>query len=247
MCRYKLHRKAMAMIELIFAIIVMAITLMSAPRLISIANESGFIAIQQESINEASSRANMILGYHWDENDADENYLDPLLVTDGDSNLSEYKNTKRRIGTPKESHRSFVREDGAALSATNAANLGLDAGEVAGQEDDIDDFDDSNISLVQVATSDADYIEKGDDILIHADVYYINDTLGSTETYEDPGGDYKINTFNLNTAKLNTRSNIKYINIVLSDRSGIEELNKTIYLNAFSCNIGAYKLEKRSY
>jgi hypothetical protein len=61
-------RPAIAMVELIFAIVIMGIVLMSAPMLISTASKSGYVAIQQEAINEAASQVNMIMGYHWDEN-----------------------------------------------------------------------------------------------------------------------------------------------------------------------------------
>ena len=70
----KTLRPAIAMIELIFALVIMAIVLMSAPMLISTATKSGYVAIQQEAINAAASQVNMIMGYHWDENSADELY-----------------------------------------------------------------------------------------------------------------------------------------------------------------------------
>jgi len=244
------YKKAMAMIELIFAIVVMAIVLMSAPRLIATANQSGFVAIQQESINEASSRLNMILGYHWDEQDADENFYDPILIcsASSDSNLSEYNNTARRIGTPKESTRSFVRDDGKEFNATAPSDLGLDIGETIGNEDDIDDFHGSVISLKTVELNpNADYVEKGGDINISTTVSYISDNIVLTSgTYENPGADKGL-TFDLNPSAVAGETNIKYIRTTLQDISNVEELNKTITLNAFSCNIGSYKLEKRSF
>ena len=65
-------RKAIAMIELIFAIVIMGIILMSAPMLISNASQSGYVAMQQEGINEAATQVNMIMGHYWDENNVDE-------------------------------------------------------------------------------------------------------------------------------------------------------------------------------
>ena len=79
MSKLKLFRPAIAMIELIFAIVIMGIILMSAPMLISTAAKSGYVAIQQEAINEAASRVNMIMTFHWDANSADETVLDPIL------------------------------------------------------------------------------------------------------------------------------------------------------------------------
>ena len=87
----KIMRPAVAMIELIFAIVIMAIVLLSAPMLISTASKSGFIAIQQEAINEAASQVNIIMGHHWDEGAANDLYLDPILQVSasGDAELVE--------------------------------------------------------------------------------------------------------------------------------------------------------------
>ena len=76
----KIMRPAIAMIELIFAIVIMGIILMSAPMLISTATKSGYVAIQQEAINEAASQINMIMGYHWDEGSSNEFFIDPILT-----------------------------------------------------------------------------------------------------------------------------------------------------------------------
>ena len=107
-------RPAIAMIELIFALLIMGIVMMSAPMLISTASKSSAVSTQQEAINEAAAQLNMILGFHWDEQDTDERYPDPLLIVDSTtSGLGVSGTTARRIGTPSESFRAFVREDGA--------------------------------------------------------------------------------------------------------------------------------------
>ena len=54
-------RKAIAMIELIFAIVVIAIVLMSAPTLINQSIKSSFVGFQQESINTVATHLNLIL------------------------------------------------------------------------------------------------------------------------------------------------------------------------------------------
>ena len=60
---YKRLRPAIAMIELIFALVIMGIALMSAPMLITVSTQSIEVSLQQESLNEASSRVNMLLTY----------------------------------------------------------------------------------------------------------------------------------------------------------------------------------------
>ena len=234
-------RPAIAMIELIFAIVVMGIILMSAPMLISTAAKSGYVAIQQEAINEAASRVNMIMGYHWDENSADETVLDPILQTASpvadlaESTYIDGNKTGRRIGTPLESYRSFVRPDGSRLTATAAGTLGND-----GIENDVDDFI-GTIGLTLAGTgAGANYIEKN--VTIDTTVFYIADA-----TDYNPAG----NTINFDanfTQESETTTNIKRISTTLtSDDASPDELDKTIILHAFSCNIGGYKLEERDF
>jgi len=241
----KTLRPAIAMIELIFAIVIMAIVLMSAPMLISTAAKSGYVAIQQEAINEAASQVNMIMGYHWDENSADELYIDPILrITAGNSDLSEDNNTARRSGTPKESYRTFVRSDGQDFNASTPSNLGTDMGETPAQDDtfdDIDDFTGSTVNLTLIKTSSADNVEKTTDINISRAVSYSTDTLTpSTGSYNQ-----STITYDPFTSSGGTTTNIKSIIVTLTSSSGVEELDKKIILRAFSCNIGGYKLEEK--
>jgi hypothetical protein len=240
-------RPGIAMIELVFAIVIMAIVLMSAPLLISTATKSGFVSIQQEAINEASTHMSIIMGYHWDENDTDESFIDPILYTsNGDSNLSEFNNTGRRIGTPLTSKRSFIRADGSTLWATVA--LGMDTNDV-NNTDDIDDFiGNHTLTFIDSNQNNVDYVETST-INISTAVSYIADTLStaSGDTYADPGTDEAL-TFSPNLSSTSTPStNIKKILVTLTSTSTANELNKSIELKAFSCNIGAYEFEKRDF
>ena len=231
----KQMRPAIAMIELIFAIVIMAIVLFSAPTLISTASKSGFVAIQQESINEAASQINMIMGYQWDENNVDDRFLAPILgFTAVNTDLSESGTTGRRLGTPPESYRSFIRSDG--LTDLNASTvLGSDGTETL--EDDMDDFIGTK-NLIQIETSDAEYVETTT-IDITTGIVYSTDTV--TGGYNQSSIVY--DPFN---AAVGT-TNIKSITATLTSSSGVDELNKSIVLRAFSCNIGEYQLEERSF
>lgn len=237
-------RPAIAMLELIFAIVIMGIILMSAPRLISTAAESGYVAIQQEGINEAASQVNMIMGYHWDENDADERYIDPILAvsTTGDDELKEEENTSRRLGTPDESYRSFVRSDGADLTASTPGSFGAaDLNET--EEDDMDDFSGTSTNLVFIPettleANQADYIETTT-IDIARNVVYSDDSANYNQANI---------TFDPSFTNAGDTTNIKSITVTLTSNSAAEELNqKEITLRAFSCNIGGYKLEEREF
>lgn len=237
MLKTEIMRPAVAMLELIFAIVIMGIILMSAPMLISTAAKSGYVAIQQEAINEAASKVNMIMGYQWDENDVQEEYIDPILrVTGGHADLEEAGTTGRRTGTPEESYRTFVRSDGVDnLAASAPSDLGLDGTETI--EDDMDDFD-GNSTLALIQTSTIDYIEDETTININTDVSYASDSVGG-------GYNQSSITYTPFTASGGT-TNIKAITVTLTSSSAAEELNeKKIILRAFSCNIGGYKLEEK--
>ncbi len=227
-------RPAIAMIELIFAIVIIGIVLMSAPLLIQTSVKSGYVAVQQEAINEAATRMNMIMSYPWDENDADPLYNAPILhVTNGAPDLNETGSTGKRKGMPPLSSRSFIRSDGTATLFASST-LGSDGGDA----DDIDDFiGDINLTLVETAKS--DYIEK-ESININTAVVYASDTVGGYDQ-----NDITYNPFGTGA----TSTNIKAITVTLTSdvTKSSEEMNKTITLQAFSCNIGSYELVYRDF
>jgi len=233
-----LFRPAVAMIELIFALVIMGLVLMSAPRLINVAAQSGYITIQQEAINEAASQANMVMGYYWDEAVTDDIYAPSVLkVTAGNDDLNENGTGGYRKGTPSLSKRSFVRSDGSRLSASTSL------GPEGGDRDDLDDFKgDTNLTLISVSS--ADYIE-GSTIKIHTDIAYISDTPS--------GGNFTPNGIHIIWYSPNFSStaagttNVKRITVTLTSTSGIEELAKNIKLNAFSCNIGSTIFEEKTF
>jgi hypothetical protein len=231
-------RPATAMIELIFAIVIMGIVLMSAPQLISNATKSGYVTIQQESINEASSQVNMLLGYNWDENIADETFSPSVLHVSsvGNSDLDENGTSGLRKGTPFLSKRSFIRYDNSESDASTTL------GSEGSDRDDIDDFiGDTNLTLVLNST--ADYIET-DTININTAVIYISDTpVGGSYA---PNGSNTI-TFDFNSTSAGDTTNIKRITVTLTNPTSPTELNKNIVLNAFSCNIGSTEFEEKSF
>jgi hypothetical protein len=238
MVKTKVMRPAVAMLELIFAIVIMAIILMSAPQLLSTAAKSGYVAIQQEAINEAASHVNMIMGYHWDESATDESYVDPILrVASTTAGLVEAVPTGRRLGTPEESYRSFIRSDG--NNTLSASTLGFDTGETNVNRDDMDDFvGTSNIVLVPETSLVANYLETT--ININTAITYSTDNVNynqSAITYDpfvDSGG---------------ATTNIKSIVVTVTEAATTtaQELDKEIKLRAFSCNIGGYQLEERNF
>ena len=230
----KLLRPAIAMIELIFAIVIMGITMMSAPMLISTATQSTYVALQQEGINEAASRVNMIMGYAWDENNTDDRYMPQILhVSNGDTALDENGTTARRIGIPTKSQRTFISSDRNVSDLNASSTLGSDAGDL----DDIDDFI-GNIALNLIQTATVDYTEKNT-IKINTAVTYVSDSTSS-------GYDQSTITYSPFTASAAT-TNVKAITVTLTSTDAInaDVLGKTIILRAFSCNIGGYEFKTR--
>ena len=225
-------RPAIAMIELVFAITIMGIALMAVPNLLTISSKSGFVTLQQEAINEASAHISAIMTYAWDENDTNESFLPPILkVSNGDSELDEDGNSGKRAGTPIESYRKFITSGGFRLDAS--ATLGKDSDDT--ENDDIDDFNGESTGLIVVQESNSDYVDK-------------NVTMTTTVEYMDDTANYDSNSFTFNP--FNTKSgttNIKQITVRLTSDSGVSELSKDIVLRAFSCNIGSYHLERKSF
>ena len=236
----KILRPAIAMIELIFALVVMGIVMMSAPMLISTTAQSTNVALQQEGINEAASRVNMIMGYAWDENNVDTTYRPPILnVTNGDSAFNKVGSTERRIGIPLESKRTFIRSDTNTTSNLNASTLQSDSGD----SDDIDDFT-GNISLDLIPeandNNDIDYVEKTT-VNINTVVNYSNDSVT---------GGYNQSSINYTPfSSASPTTNIKSIIVTLTstDTTNADVLGKTIILRAFSCNIGGYTFEEKGF
>ena len=213
--------KAIAMIELIFAIVIIGITLLSVPNLIYQASESGYTTMQQESIAAAASDLSLILSREWDENGTSDEYHTPILTT---------TNGVTALSTrPGARSRSFFTGIGGPFPASA---IGAD---VVGDIDDIDDVDGITDGKVILVDGGQDLIDI--DIRIATNVDYILDaaTWNTTAT-----------NFNFPTGTAGGTSNIKKITIMLeTDSPAAEFADKKIVFNAFSSNIGSYKLERR--
>jgi len=232
--KYKNLRPAIAMIELIFALVIMGIALMSAPMLISTASQSVTVALQQEGINEASSRIAMILTYPWDENDINDSCIPPVLhVTHGHIALEEH-NQSHRIGVPLYSSSHTFKCGKSEFNASST--IGAEANDA--YNDDIDDFTNTSLTLDNSGSGGKDYIEK-DTVSIATSVLYNDDNTTS--------GNYDADTITFNpfSTTATGTTNIKQIKVTLTSTNSAQELEKTINLNAFSCNIGGYDYERR--
>jgi len=224
-------RRAIAMVELVFAIVIMGIVLLAAPMLISTAAKSTSVALQQEGINEASARINMILTYDWDENNINVpcgSTPSILHVTAGDDELDEVPGTQTRLGVPLNSNSHTFNCNGNEYNATAIGKEGTDI-------DDIDDFNDVTLTDVPLGSGGTDYIEQ-DTVSIATSVSYVPDTASYGQ---------KEFAYNFPTGDPGGTSNIKHIQVTLTSTHAADELEKTIVLHAFSCNLGSYIHQRR--
>ncbi|MDQ7047954.1 MAG: type II secretion system protein [Sulfurovum sp.] len=226
-----IKRPAIAMIELIFAIVIMGIVMMSAPMLISTAAKSTTVALQQEGISQALSDVSAILTYDWDENATGDD-ITMLHVVNGDSALDASEaELRRRIGVPDYAGRSSR-----TFSDLNASSTLGSLGETAGKND-IDDFNGAVLDDLG-GSGGKDYIEKGT-VKIATSVYYASDTAN----YNAESISYSFST----APETGGSTNIKTIKVTVTSTSTIGELEKEITLHAFSCNLGGYLFEERQF
>jgi len=226
------------MIELIFAIVVMGIVMLSVPMVLSQSSKSIYTGLQQEAIAAISAQMAIITTYHWDENDTNLSLGSPILETNStNAGLQENGSTGRRVGMPQNSARTYRINTGGRLSASA---IGLNSDENSSIEtfDDIDDFNGGSIALTSESTSteNGDYIDK-------------NITITTSIGYGEDNVDFNASsiTFNALSPSATGTTNIKNITLVLTTNNTEVELEKNITMRAFSCNIGSYKLNTRLY
>jgi len=232
-------RRAIALIELIFSIVIISITLLSVPNMLNSTVKASNNAITQEAVSNGASHLEMIMSQYWDEQSIKNN--NPILyVNKGDIELEEKKDNKGnglgiRRGSNKETPRRFALDlNGTKIYATPTANFGLDIND--SEADDIDDFTNTGYTLVnrESATVDTgEYIDTT--ISISTLVYYIPDSAtyaNSIVTFDNP----------FNTPQVQS-SNIKAIKVTISSNND----DKYIVFNGFSCNIGAQTLRRRDF
>ena len=224
------------MIELIFAIVVIGITLMQAPTLIAQANKSATVGYMQESIAIAAAHTSQLLTYAWDEQNTDQYNMNMLSVTAGDAALNPVGAGRAASGTLSAFASSRVRRFNPVDFPMASVGLNLDTNESVGSEDDLDDFNNASRSLhisVSNPTADGEYIDK--DVSILTTINYSVDTA----PYNNSSW-FRINS--ISTPAPGGTTNIKYVTTTLTTTNAAEELSKNIVLRAFMCNIGSANL-----
>lgn len=211
-------RSAMSMIELVFAIVIMGIAVMSLPLILTQVQNNNAFAMQQEVILAAKTKIGDILTYEWDNNSysatAQHSYV--LDTANGDGELTATAGTPRRVGhIDVDYRRKFF------PVTTNASAIGAD-----GTINDVDDFHGTSTGLrVSAVGEDAQTLDYIFDLNLTTSVNYVSDNT-----------DYAASTLNGFALNPNyggaTPTNIKAISVTVSGG------DQNITLRAFTCNIG---------
>ena len=213
-------KRAIAMVELIFALVIMGIVLMSAPMLIQQSIKSSNVALQQEAIVAASSQTSILLSMYWDENN-----------TEGESPVLDVNNIGTGFTQPGLSGNVVGRaiHDANATVRLPSTHLGPDFNETDYTRfDDIDDYHNSSLSL-QLSNAESTTSDIGE---------YVDTNISIVTTVEYRQ-DANISAPIVLPA---TSSNVKFITVNLTNNQDIPELEKNITMQAFSCNIGSYSI-----
>jgi len=242
----KRFKKGIALIELIFAIVIIGIVLLSTPMLIQQSINSGYVALQQEAIAAISSHTEILLSKHWDEEDANNTTgVAPIIQLQNPQPNSPFQ-LSGIIDVNLSSRTSAVGENNLTASL-----IGVDFNETSPDLfDDIDDYNNRDLNLTifngeATTASIGEYVDQ--DIIIHTDITFADDrplVAGALSGTTINAGNNIFTTPDLGlSGGVPIDSNIKFVKVKLtSANTDIPELNKSITLNAFSCNLGTYTL-----
>ncbi len=212
-------KRAFTLIELIFAIVVMAIAFLAIPQLFEISSANIEEVLKDEATFQGMKTAKTIQTYYWDENslNSDGNYTYILDVQSGDSELDRYSTVYRLGNLILAKKRKFYEATTYASST-----LGSEATDVI--YDDIDDFNNQEENITSSLI----------DMIVKTQVYYIDDRAT-----------YSSNTINktISTTRKSRSTNIKMIDINITDSKG----NVILVYRTISCNIGSAPIKIRRY
>ncbi|CAA6815897.1 MAG: Unknown protein [uncultured Campylobacterales bacterium] len=214
--KYNNMKKGFSLIELLFSIVIISLTIFTLPMLMTSSNKSDDISTTSDMIYAIESNIYATLTYKWDENGQDGIARNKVLKTNSTAiGLNEVNSTNYRIGhVIGNTRRSFHK---VPLNASNSLTL---EGTVI---NDIDDFNDKNISMSK--SIDIDYLNNFD---VTTKVSYVEDNDAS-DMYQKESID-----FTLGLTPTTSSTNIKEVSITAYS----SDKNLSINMKAYSSNIG---------
>jgi len=246
----KNFKQGIAMIELIFAIVIIGIVLLSSPMLIQQSINSSFVAMQQEAIAATSSQMATLLSKPWDEKDASNVENAAPIISLQNANASPLRGLDGLNAS--DNARIAIIPD----TDTNASTLGRDFNETTANAstnfDDIDDYNNFTMGInvfnsEETTASTGEYVDVN--LTINNSITFADDTPNGSIAWVGGGSVDAGNTIfqnqTLGTNGTGTiESNIKFVrvNLTSANPSSTDELVKDITINAFSCNLGTYPM-----
>lgn len=220
----------MAMIELVFAIVIIGVAVMSLPLILTQVQNSNSFALRQEVILSIKTKLSYILAYQWDQNTYDTTAdIERVLTVPASIDTATDFNTStiRRKGHVLADGRRRLWDD--LNASTPKANFGT-----VGVLLDIDDFDGKDENKTITALDDFIY-----NLTLRTTVNYMMDTLPVGNSYVNNGITFIFNPDNNTT----NRTNIKMIRVTATATG----LDNPISMFAFSSNIGQSKVVKKRW
>ncbi len=229
-------RKGISLIELVLAIVVIAISVMSVPMMLQQGAKSDNFSMMQEAILAARTKMGGILSYQWDDNARDgnntEGRLRALDVTNGDGALDRNNtydtNNERRIGHVIRDLRRKM------MPAVTYPKAGSDANIT-----DINDFDNVHTNITwqgsSTATDSYDYLDKN--LTLSTRVYYVSDALQAGYDYNQTTLLFVFDPSTKDTISSPNSTNIKMIELNVTSKN-----YQNFLFRAFSCNLGEVDL-----
>lgn len=214
-------RRAVSLIELVIAIVVIGIAAMSLPLILTQTSNNIKLALQQEAILNAKSYIGIIQSHPWDKNSMSSNavaggrimVLGTSSSSDSEFNLINNKRIGHIDGTGR---RAMLIENGTLKSADGHNFGGIEIKEIS----------------LDVVEENLDYILS---FKLQPEVKFVSD---STDYSKD---DIE---FKFETAANNGHTNIKIIEMNATNTNKEQEID--IVLRSYSSNIGEYILLERN-
>lgn len=144
--RHPLKRYAFSMIELIFAIVIIGVSVISLPMMTQATSKAIEENLVQEAVFAASTELNQVVSYYWDENSIQGNDSLSKVINTGDCNDIS-KLMPGHVNQPL--HRRCLDD----TTENPSPSLGFDSGESPSDKNDIDDNIIVSNEAIFIATS----------------------------------------------------------------------------------------------
>jgi hypothetical protein len=225
------------MVELIFAIVVMGIAMLSLPLMVNTATQSSRVAFGQESIAILAAHTNAIMSFSWDENNTFEATgagRDGMLqVSNGNIGID-----ANRTNTSGQFRKFPTVVNIAFSSSTFGKDVDVQPNTLAPElkEDDVDDFHAQTTTLA-LSLSGTQVANKGDymDTTINIDT---NVTYGSDDPYSTYASCATGTGCAFSQPFIRNKAGTTNIKRIVTRLTSSNVSDKNIVLKSFVCNIG---------